>query len=87
MNSPGKGRIRNQLLLAYLIPIGLLLGGLSYFAYYRTKLSLDQEFSQRLLSVAGSVALGIDPESFLILSPGDEESPVSERLGGFCRRV
>ena len=83
----GKGRIRNQLLLAYLIPIGLLLSGLSYFAYYRTRLSLDQEFSQRLLNVAGSVTLGVDPESFLILSPGDEASPVYQRLAGFCRRA
>jgi signal transduction histidine kinase len=87
MISSIKGRIRNQMLLAYLIPIGLLLGGLSFFAYYRTQLSLDQEFSRRLLSVAGAVVLGTDPESFLILSPGDEKSQVYQRLGGFCRKV
>ena len=80
-------RIRNRLLFAYLFPIALLFGGLSFFAYYHTKWSLDREFSRGLLSVAGSTALGVDPAAFLVLSPGDEESRVYLRLKGYLERV
>jgi len=67
--------------------MALLLGGLSFFAYYHTKWSLDREFSRGLLWIASSASLGVDPAAFLILSPGDEESRVYQRIKTFLEEV
>lgn len=75
-----KKRIRNSLIITYLIPISIFIVLFGYFYYFLSQKSLDEELGKRLIVVAQCVTTQISPDRIFLLREGDEDSRVYKSI-------
>lgn len=66
------GRIRNRLIVMFMIPTILLVTASGWYSFRLARLALDEEMGLRLSSLAGSAVEAISGESVVNFTPGDE---------------
>lgn len=66
------GRIRNKLIIMFLIPSVLFVAVFGWYYYHLAQTSLEEEMGLRLQTLAGSAVESISGESAVNFSPGDE---------------
>ena len=75
-----RGRLWIKLLLAYLVPVALILTGIGYLAYRAARVTMENQLGDTLISVARTaVDLAGKPRA-LRLAPGDEQTRVYATL-------
>ena len=78
-----RGKLRNRLLLVYLLPAGLILAGGGYWSYASTRAEVVQELGRHLVSVAqagaGPLSVGAYPGRIERLHAGMERVHTSLR--------
>jgi signal transduction histidine kinase len=75
-----RGRLWIKLLLAYLVPVALILTGIGYLAYRAAQVAMENQLGDTLISVARTaVNLSGKPRA-LRLAPGDEQTRVYAAL-------
>jgi signal transduction histidine kinase len=73
-------RLWTRLLLAYLIPVTIITGGIGYLAYRAARVALERELAYSLESAARTAAMLVGKPRALRLSPGDENSRTYSNL-------
>jgi signal transduction histidine kinase len=71
-----RGRLWIKLLLAYLVPVALILTGIGYLAYRAASVAMENQLGDTLISVARTAANLAGQPRTLNLVAGDEESRV-----------
>lgn len=78
-------RLWTRLLLAYLVPVTLIVCGIGYLAYRAARVALERELAHSLEAAARTAVLLVGKPRALRLSPGDEGSRtyanLSRKLG------
>ncbi len=71
---PYKGRIRNRLVVTFVLFVTIFVGSTGWFLYRSAKNSLDEELGGKLVAIAQTVTTQIDGLFVTQLSPGDENT-------------
>jgi signal transduction histidine kinase len=75
-----RGRLWIKLLLAYLVPVALILTGIGYLAYRAAQVAMENQLGDALISVARTAANLAGKPRALRLEPGDEQTRVYAAL-------
>ncbi|MCK5327082.1 MAG: hypothetical protein KAR36_00645, partial [Candidatus Latescibacteria bacterium] len=68
------GRIRNKLVIPFVLFVTVVIGGSGWFLYRSTKRSLEDQLGDKLIVIAQMAATQISGDLVTRLKPGDEES-------------
>ncbi len=69
-----KGRIRNKLVVTFVLFVTIVIGGSGWFLYRSTKRNLENQLGDKLIAIAQISATQISGELVTRLEPGDERS-------------
>ncbi|HID94753.1 MAG TPA: HAMP domain-containing protein [Candidatus Latescibacteria bacterium] len=69
-----KGKIRNKLVITFVLFVSVVVGGSGWFLYYSTKRGLEEELGSKLIAIARVAADQINADLVTRLGPGDEGS-------------
>ncbi len=75
-----RGRLWIKLLLAYLVPVALILTGIGYLAYRAARVAMEDQLGQALISVARTAVNLAGKPRALRLAPGDEQTRTYKNL-------
>jgi len=83
----GMRSIRNKLVITFVSLVIMIIGGSSWFLYYSTRRSLEDQLGEQLIAIARMAAAQIDGEIVINLMPGDEGSRTYANLIGKLKRI
>jgi len=72
--APYRNRLWIKLLRAYLVPVALVEAGMGFLAYRGSRLTMEEQLGESLVSVARVAASSVGRPWALRLEPGDEQS-------------
>ncbi len=72
--APFFSRLWIKLLLAYLVPVAIVAGGMGFLAYRFSRITLEEQLGESLASLARVAASSVGRPWALRLEPGDEQS-------------
>ena len=82
-----KGRIRNKLVITFVLFVTTVIGGSGWFLYRSTKGSLEGQLGDKLTAIAQMAAIQISGELVTRLKPGDEASRTYANLTRKLERI
>lgn len=81
------GRIRNKLVITFVLFVTIFVGGTGWFLYRAIKDSLDDELGGKLVAIAQSATTQINGMFVMQLAPGDEETLTYANLLNKLRKI